>query len=271
MIFECVINVSEGKDKSGLEKIADFVGKEVIDIHSDNDHNRTVYTLASRNLNELKKAAQALTSKVFEDFTFDGHIGVHPRLGLIDVVPFVSYDEVNFVPTNNTIKAAIDFGTWAKEKFGVEIYFYDFASESKTTLPSIRKRESTNLKNAICVGARPPLVAINVNIQSSDLSFAKSIAKNIRESSGGLPGVRAIGLELPSKNIVQVSMNIVDLEIGNTENASFKIKEIAEGAGKFSEVELVGLVPRFHYDTWSDKFLEWSGLTPTCTVENRLE
>lgn len=282
MIFECVINVSEGRSPDSISLIRESGGKPVVDVHSDPDHNRSVFTLASRSLLEIENSARELTKKAHTTLTITKHCGVHPRFGVVDVVPFVSYNQLHNTPSVETIEAAIKFGEWANSQFDIPIFFYDYASPNMVTLPNLRKnmgakifpsipnRAVTKSADVICVGARPPLVAINVNLKTQDLSLAKTIAAEIRESSGGFRGIRAIGLQLIEQKMVQVSMNIVDLENASTELVCNMVATKATDANVESSVELVGLVPKFHFDTWSDEFLGYSGLTSSCTVESRL-
>lgn len=276
MIFECVINISEGRDHRVIGEIA--LGNHVRNIHMDADHNRSVLTLASTKLDDVFVSAQRITSAALEKLSFSAHQGVHPRLGIVDVVPFISYSDNDVKPTAETIATAKDFGQWLDD-LGTPIFFYDAASPDRTTLPSIRKYAfaqlppSLSVQNqnphtgATCVGARDPLIAINVNLDCRDVAWAQLIAQEIRESSGGLKGVRAIGLELYEQNRAQVSMNIVDVINVNVGDVCEKIRAIIKTRDHECDVELVGLVPEFQFLTWSKNFLAWSGLDNTCTVE----
>ncbi len=278
MIFECVINISEGRDVVAIDAIA-AAGDCVRDVHADRDHNRSVITLASRDLGDVESSAREVVGRALETLSLDTHEGVHPRLGVVDVVPFISYNGVDTSPSVETISAARSFGEWL-DALGTPVFFYDTASPESVTLPAIRKHAFTELMpslnvqsandktGATCVGAREPLIAINVNIDTSDLAVAQSIAREIRESSGGIAGVRAIGLELAEQGRVQVSMNIVDAVGVNAEMVCKKIRDIAAEKNYSSEVELVGLVPQFQFDQWSHEFLNWSGLDASCTVEH---
>ena len=208
MIYQCIINISEGRDNNVINSVADASEGICLDIHSDPDHHRSVLTLASNSLDETLSSAKAVSRAAIEQIEFESHEGVHPRVGAVDVVPFVSYDESGIKPNQETILAAKNFGTWINSEFDIEVYFYDMASNNETTLPEIRTNRDLsiapdipsalyyNRHGSVCVGAREPLLAINVNLDCNDLELAKTIAMQIRESSGGIKGVRAIGLEL---------------------------------------------------------------------------
>ena len=270
MIYECVINVSNGQDELTLESLANNIGKTCLDVHIDFDHNRSVFTLGGFNLNEVFESAQFLVERCYESFNFENHDGVHPRLGLVDVVPFISYDEETTIPSKETIEASINFGHWASEKYSTQIFFYDYASPEKVTLPYIRKNaiHDSSAYGSMCIGAREPLLAINVNVDSCDLFLATNIAKAIRESSGGIKGVRAIGLKLSSQKKVQVSMNIVNTVDVNAGEVCLEIKRSA--LPNDCEVELVGLVPMHQYEKWDNEFISWSNIDESFTVESRL-
>lgn len=289
MIFHCAINVSASEDNIVNDLRNDicnsaFPQNSLIDIHSDNDHNRSVFTFASRHLEKVFNDAQKLVEQSFENFDIAIHEGVHPRIGIIDVLPFVKYDETNGVlDTQNDTKFLDSVKFFAQQiydEFEVPIFFYDFASAGEVqSLPDIRKNAFKEIEpniganepheryGAIALGVRNPLVAINVNLVSTDLKLAKSIAKTVRESNGGVKGVRALGLELKSENMVQVSMNIVDLNKANVGDVCITVRNIASDFDVKSEVELVGLIPRFHFEKLSDDFLDWSGITEKSTIE----
>lgn len=289
MIFECVINVSASGGHSALD--SQFTSKtsphSCIDIHSDVDHNRSVFTFASRDLDLIFRDSKALIDESFKSFDISYHSGVHPRIGIVDVLPFVKYDEesgpIDLSNEDRFIEKIKTFALEINRKFDVPIFFYDFLHEDQVrTLPEIRKNAFIKFApdvgkkvahekyGAIALGIRNPLVAINVNLDSNDLDLAKQLAKEIRESSGGVKGVRALGLELKSRNKVQVSMNIIDLNHANVADVCITVRNMALDFEVSSEVELVGLLPKFHYEKLSSEFLSWSGLTETSTVENYL-
>ena len=289
MIFESVINVSAVSGHSALDSLFPIESDQhsCIDIHSDTDHNRSVFTFASRELESIFRDARLLIDESFKNFDINFHAGVHPRIGIVDVLPFVLYDEVSgpidLSKEESFAEKIKKFALEINKEFEVPIFFYDFLAEDQIhTLPEIRKNafikfaphmgknEPHEKYGAIALGIRNPLVAINVNLDSKDLDLAKQLAKEIRESSGGVKGVRALGLKLDSQNKVQVSMNIVDLNQANVGDVCVTVRNMALDFGVSSEVELVGLIPKFHFEKLSPEFLQWSKLTETSTVENYL-
>ena len=282
MIYECVINISEGTNVDLVAMIASAGGECVRDVHSDVDHNRSVLTIASQEIEEVTASAFGVVRTAIEHLEIDRHLGVHPRLGIVDVVPFVSYDNAGVEPSQKIIEAAQNFGAKVHEEFHIPIFFYDEASSEKRTLPFIRKNAFSSIApdlgnnmahrtaGAMCIGAREPLVAVNITLETKDLALAQSIARTVRESSGGIKGVRAIGLLLENQNSVQVSMNIVDVVNVNTGEICEEVRAIADAHNVASSVELVGLVPQKQFEMWSHSFLNWSGLDVSCTVEQRL-
>ncbi len=282
MIYECVINVSIAKEKALLDRVIDSAGDECIDVHQDLDHNRSVITLGSYSLSNVAESAYNVVEASIEKYEIANHKGVHPRLGIVDVVPFISYDETSVKPTAETILASHEIGSKVHENFNIPIFYYDYASELKTTLPYIRKNAFDKIKpdlgensanekfGTICIGAREPLIAINVNFDANDLTLAKKLAKNVRESTGGFKGVRAIGLELYSQNKSQVSMNIVDTKNVNLEEVLNHIIDSSDELDIKSEVELVGLMPQYVFETLSSDFRNDHGFSAKDTVEYRL-
>ncbi len=282
MIFECVINVSQGRDEKLLDTLADKFSPILLDVHRDHDHHRSVFTFGSRNLDLLVSTIKRFVEMTYGNSTYAEHNGVHPNFGFIDVVPFVSYDQTNRFPTDETIMAAIKFGEWINKYFDVDVSYYEQASKDDISLPQLRKNLKSNSRpdifskksgsefGQVCVGARQPLIAINVNLETGDRSLAKKIAKDIRESSGGIKNVRALSFDLKSQDKTQVSMNIIDAYETNVGCVALKIKEMASLNGVNSEVELVGLVPNFQFQQWSRDFLAWSNLDESVIIENKL-
>ncbi len=282
MIFECVINVSQGRDPEFFQGLTEKFKPFLLDIHQDFDHNRSVHTFASRNLIGLEEIVRNFTDFVLSKSTYLNHNGVHPNNGFIDVVPFISYDEYSKLPDQQTIRAATNYGKWIHEHHHLDVGFYDFACKQKTTLPQLRKNLKLGLGSnlistiqqsdhgKVCVGAREPLIAINVNLDTNDIKIAKKITSTIRESSGGEKNVRALSFELKSQNKTQVSMNIINAFETNAGEIALKVKNLATLSNVSSQVELVGLVPNFQFELWSKEFLSWSSLDETVTVEYRL-
>ena len=265
-ILECVPNISEGRDQSKITSIAQEVrkhkGVKLLDVSSDVDHNRSVFTFIGEPT-AVKKAALSFALKAIELIDMTKHQGAHPRLGAVDVVPFIPIQGLE-------MKEAVQ---WAREfggelgKRGVPIFFYEEAATSpeRRELPAIRKGEYEGLEEklrdpqwrpdagpasfnprsgATVVGARFPLVAYNVNLKTEDLALAKEIAKKVRFKDGGFPSVRAMGVPLLEKKIVQVSMNLTNYRVTNIPQVYEFIKEQALRKGvEVDSSEIVGLIP----------------------------
>lgn len=279
-MIECVPNVSEGRDAGVLGELAAACGASLLDLHHDRDHNRSVFTLAGPGPDDALTAVRALALAVAERLDQTTHRGVHPRLGALDVVPFVALGDQT---AEGAVAAARAFAEWWADARSVPVFLYDAADPEVRTLPATRHaafsgripdfgpdRPHPRL-GATAVGARAPLVAVNCRLDCADVSVARRIATEVRERDGGLPGVRALGLELTSVGRAQVSMNLVDLGRTGIEVACTTVRDRARAAGHTVEaVELVGLVPAATMRECSTDFLRWSGIDPGATIEDRL-
>ncbi|HEY3670560.1 MAG TPA: glutamate formiminotransferase [Acidimicrobiia bacterium] len=276
-MLECVPNVSEGRDPHVLDTLAAACGAALLDLHVDADHHRSVFTLAGSTTSD---AVRSLALAVAEHVGLMGHAGAHPRLGALDVVPFVALDGDTRV---DAVDAAHAFATWAVDALAVPIFFYDGADGAGRTLPATR-RDAFRARppdlgpstphptlGAVAVGAREPLVAVNCELARDDVVLARAIATQVRERDGGLPGVRALGLRLDSVGRAQVSMNLVALERTGLQDACRAVEARARDAGaEVARVELVGLVPAAELARCDDEFRAWSGIGPDDTIEGRL-
>ena len=281
-MLECVANVSEGRDVDALRAVAKCCGDSLIDVHADADHHRSVFTLAGPARYDAGPAARDLAGAVATNVSIATHDGVHPRLGALDVVPFVALGGTK-VERAQAADAARDFGTWWAETHEVPVFLYDDADPAGRDLPHIRRHAFKTRKpdfgpavphptlGATAVGARKPLVAINLLLVTGDVAVARRIAREIREQDGGLPGVRALGLMLESKGHPQVSMNLVDLDRTGIEDACLDVRELARREHTdVASVEVVGLVPGADLDRCSDEFLEWADIDASAAIEARV-
>ena len=249
-MLECVVNVSEGRDRSAIAAFAASCGDALLDVHADVDHHRSVFTLCGRDEADAPAAARSLTDAVAATVDLAHHVGVHPRLGAIDVVPFVA-----LAPTDpaHAVDAAREYGEWIVATHGVPVFLYGAADPQGRTLPDARRdgfvARPPDLGppnphprlGAVAVGARPPLVAINVEVDGPDLVLVRAVAGRVRERDGGLPGVRALGLALPEIGRTQVSMNLVDLERTTIEAASTAVERLViSDGGRPTLIELDG-------------------------------
>jgi glutamate formiminotransferase len=268
MIIECVANVSEGRDAHALAVMAQAIhavpGAHLADVHSDLDHHRSVFTVLGGPA-AVEAAALALAEAALARIDMREHHGLHPRLGALDVVPFV--------PLGNTpMRVAVDtawrVGEALAARHALPVYFYGAAARSsaRRELPDVRRGGYENLAarlgtpagapdvgparfdgraGAIVVGARDVLVAYNVWLETPEIDVARAVARAVRERDGGLPAVRALGLPLPSRGVVQVSLNLLDYRLTPLPVAFDRIAEEAHRRGvAVRRGELVGLAPR---------------------------
>lgn len=280
-MLEAVVNVSEGKDERRIGAIGAAAGRALLDVHTDPDHHRSVFTIAARESAISEAAVRRLTEVALEDLDLADHAGVHPRLGVVDVVPFVALSPT---PPDVAVAAAHAFGAWLARVHRVPVFFYADAAAVARTLPTVRRDAFTPALGpdlgpevrdphlgATAVGARPPLVAVNVELATDDISIARRIARETRERDGGLLGVRALGLPLESRGTVQVSMNLVDLAATGIERACTEVRDRARvWEVPVTRVELVGLLPAAELARCSPAFRTWSGLDERVTIEARL-
>jgi glutamate formiminotransferase len=267
-IVECVPNFSEGRRKAVVDAIAAAIaatpGVRLLDVEMDANHNRCVVTFIG-DRNAVAKAAMAGARKAVELIDMNQHHGEHPRIGALDVLPFIP---VAGISMEACADLAREVGKRLADELGIPVYLYEAAATrpDRKDLPNIRKGEYEGLKREIetnpdrrpdfgpakmhptagatVVGARPLLVALNVNLATKDVRVAKRIAKAIRESNGGLPAVRAKGFELADRGLVQVSMNLIDYHKTSPLCVFEKIEKLAAEEGvTVAESEVVGLLP----------------------------
>ena len=280
-VFECVANVSEGQRADVLAELATACGDALLDVHTDADHHRSVFTLAGGDPATVVEAALRLARAVDRTVDLSRHAGVHPRLGALDVVPFVALDPAG---AGQAAEAGRSFSAAVASAFDLPVFLYDGADPARRTLPSTRKEAFVSRApdhgpqaphprlGAVCVGVRPPLIAINCELATDDVAVAAAVARAVRERDGGLPGVRALGFPLASRRRAQVSMNLVDLASTGLEAACTAVDEQAHRLGsKVVAVELVGLVPAAELARCSPAFLASTGLGPDHSVEARLQ
>ncbi len=266
-LIECVPNISEGRDQRVLDAIAEAIravpGVRLADIHADPDHHRSVFTFLGPP-EAVEAAALAMAVRALELIDMRQHRGVHPRIGAVDVVPFVPLEGMTF---EEAVTTAHRFGRTLGERCGVPVFFYGEAAlrPERRRLPDLRRGQYEGLgerlkdpsgrpdagptsnprSGATAVGVRGVLIAFNVLLASPDVAVARAIARRIRESSGGLPAVQAMGVYLASRGLVQVSMNLLDYRKTAPWQVYETIREEAARRGvEIRGVELVGLAPR---------------------------
>ena len=293
-IIECVPNVSEGRRPAIVEALVTAIrnvpGVRVLDYSSDPSHNRSVLTLAGEAA-ALKAAILALFERALATIDLRTHAGEHPRLGAVDVVPFVPIEGVTMA---ECVALASETAKAVAERFGVPVYLYEEASTNpaRKNLEDIRRGEFEGLAQkmrnpdwapdfgppaphesagASVIGARRPLIAYNINLATDRLDVAKKIAAAIRHSSGGFRFVKAMGIALEDRGIVQVSMNLTNFE----KTPIFRVFEVVtREAARYGvnvlESEIVGLVPAAALVATADYFLQLSAFKSDQVLETRL-
>src|SRR6476646_3850562 len=253
-LVECVPNFSEGRDKAKVDAIVEAMkmdGVFLLDREMDADHNRCVITLVGER-EAIQEAAIRGVGKAAELIDLNQHQGAHPRMGASDVIPFIPIDGVTI---EDCVAMARHVGEQIWKRFQIPVYFYEAAATKpeRTNLENIRRGQFEGIRDEIAtnparlpdfgearihatagatvVGARKPLIAYNVNLNTSDVEVAKKIAKRIRFSTGGFRFVKGMGLLLKERNQAQVSMNLTDYEQTSIELVFETVKREAERFG----------------------------------------
>ena len=293
-VIECVPNVSEGRRLDVVEKMAAALkavpGLRVLDVQSDASHNRSVFTLAG-DAAALSAGIPVLFERAVADIDLRNHKGEHPRLGAVDVVPFIPIDGVTM---DECVKLAKAVAADVASRFTLPIYLYEDASANpaRKNLEDIRRGEFEGLAakmakpewapdfgpaaphqsaGASVIGARMPLIAYNINLNTDRLDVAKKIAAAIRMSSGGLRYVKAMGIPLEDRGIVQVSMNLTNYEKTPIFRVFDLVKREAERYGvSVLESEIVGLVPAAALRQSVEYYLQLDGFSADQVLENKL-
>ncbi|NBG87316.1 glutamate formimidoyltransferase [Isachenkonia alkalipeptolytica] len=266
-IVQCVPNFSEGRDPKKVDRIVEpFRGKQgvkLLDYSSDEDHNRTVVTLVGEP-DPLKEAVIEAMGIATEEIDMTKHEGQHPRMGATDVVPFIPIKNVTM---DEAIELSKEVAKAVNEKYDLPIFLYEKSATAphRQNLAKVRKGQFEAMEEKVqeedwepdfggkkihptagitAVGARMPLVAFNVNLDTDDIDFANQIAKNVRHLSGGFRYCKGIGIELKDRGIVQVSMNMTDF----TKTALYRVFELIKIEAKRYGVnvvgsEIIGLLP----------------------------
>jgi len=292
-LLECVPNISEGRDQEKISSLAEEVkkhkGVKLLDFSSDKDHHRSVFTFIGAP-ESIKDAAFSLAMKAIDLIDMRKHKGGHPRLGAVDVVPFVP---IQGMEMEEAVQIAHEFGKGLGRR-GIPVFFYEEAAihPERKDLPSVRKGEYEELQvklmdlrwkpdegpaqfnpksGATIVGARLPLVAYNVNLKTNDLSLAKEIAKRVRFKDGGFPHVRAMGVDLKEKGIVQVSMNLTNYRVTSIPKVYEFIKEEALKKGiEIEGSEIVGLIPLRALESIAQSYLQCPPFSVRQIIEQRI-
>jgi len=293
-IVECVPNFSEGRDLEKVEKIVQaFRAKEnvkLLDYSTDKDHNRCVVTVVGEP-EALKEAMIEAIGNAVGLIDMTKHEGQHPRMGAVDVVPFIPIRNVTIEEAD---KLAKEVAKEASEKYGLPFFLYEKSASAshRENLATIRKGQFEGMAEKMtddmwkpdfgpstihptagvtAIGARMPLVAFNINLGTSDLSVADKIAKQVRHLGGGFRFVKAMGVELEERKIVQVSMNLTDY----TKSAVYRVFETVKMEAQRYGVnvvgsEVIGLVPMQALIDCAEYYLRIENFSMDQVLETRL-
>ena len=289
-LIECVPNVSEGRDAGVIRRLADAIeaeGARLVDVHCDVDHHRSVFTILGAP-EVVERAVLALARLAVDVVDLTRHRGAHPRVGAIDVIPFVPLQGSRM---RDAVASAHRVGLVFAAECDVPVFFYAEAAarRDRRELPIVRRGGFEQLAERLCapawrpdagpaaphptagaavIGARRPLIAFNAVLDSGDLTVADGIARAVRESSGGLPGVRALPIFLASRGLTQVSMNLLDYERTSPRTVGRRVEMEAHRVGvRVREYELVGCAPAETFEPWPDTFAPVAGLKPSQLLE----
>jgi glutamate formiminotransferase / 5-formyltetrahydrofolate cyclo-ligase len=293
-LIECIPNLSEGRRAGVVADIATAIreipGVRLLDLQSDASHNRSVLTLVG-DAGPLEHAVLTLFDRAVAVIDLRTHQGEHPRVGAVDVVPFVPIEGVTM---DECVTLARQVGAAVAARFDLPVFLYEEASDTafRKNLEDIRRGEFEGLAEkmadprwapdfgprrphptagASIIGARMPLIAYNINLATNRLDVAKKIASAVRMSSGGFRFVKAMGIRLDDRDIVQVSMNLTHFE----KTPIFRVfeavrREAARYGVQILESEIVGLVPAAALVQAAEFYLQLEGFKPDQVLETRL-
>jgi glutamate formiminotransferase len=282
-VVECVPNFSEGRNPAivnGIEDAIRSAGAKILDRTLDHDHHRSVITFAASS-QSVGEAAFRGVRRAVESIDLRNHSGVHPRIGAADVVPFVP---IQGVTLEDCVVIARHTGRRIWEELRVPVYLYEAAAlrpecrnlanirHGRVPEPDFGDFALHPSAGAVVVGARKFLIAFNVNLATADLEVARRIAKTVRQSSGGLPYVKAIGVLLASRNQAQVSMNLTDFEQTPIHVAFEAVRAEAARLGvAIAGTEFIGLVPGKALEMTAAWYLAVENFVPGVILEHRLD
>jgi len=288
--LESVPNFSEGRDEETIAALSEALTgpARLLDVHVDADHNRSVFTLVGRG-EELVESLVAGICCARDRIDLRRHEGAHPRTGAADVVPVVPIRPQQEPAAR---EAALALGARIATELELPVFFYGRLTDDGREPRFFRRGGSAGLQarmdagelvpdrgpttlhpsaGGVLVGVRRPLIAFNVNLRTTDVEVAQEIARLVRESEGGYPGVRALGLRLPSAGMVQVSMNVTDWEAAALYGIVQRIAAEAEARGvEVAGSELVGLMPAGAAVEAAGSILKIAGFDPSRVLELRL-
>ncbi|MFL5959226.1 MAG: glutamate formimidoyltransferase [Gaiellaceae bacterium] len=287
--LEAVPNFSEGRDRATIAAIGEALARHarLLDVHSDEDHNRSVYTLVGSE-QQLVAALLEGVACAGERIDLRRHEGAHPRIGAADVVPLVPIRETD---AERARAAALVLARRLGDELALPVFLYaDLAPgrgpaffrrggpaelqrriDAGELAPDFGPAQLDERAGGVIVGARPPLIAFNVNLEGDDLEAAREVARAVRERDGGFPGVRALGLRLPRAGHVQVSLNVEDWRASPLHEVVAAVEREARARDlDVKGAELVGLLPAGAAVAAAGSLLRVAGLDPSHVLELRL-
>jgi glutamate formiminotransferase len=287
--LESVPNFSEGRDAETISALRNALGAhaDVLDVHSDVDHNRSVFTLVGDDVS-LVEGLLAGIARARERIDLRRHEGAHPRIGAVDVVPIVALDAAD---RERARDAALRLGERVGSELGLPVFLYGESAPDRGPAfyrrggpeelqrridagelePDFGPPRLDERAGGVIVGARRPLIAFNVNLATPDVEIARAIASVVRERGGGFAGVRALGLSLPSAGHAQVSMNVEDFEAAALHEIVERVEAEARARGtEMTGAELVGLMPAGAAVAAAGAILRIDGFDPSHVLELRL-
>ena len=270
-MFECVVNISEGRDRIVLDQLALACGSSLRDLHSDQEHHRSVFTLIDEP-SALARSVRALIDASFERLDLRRHEGIHPRFGVVDVVPFVALDTAQ----RDAARALRDeTGQWIADSYDVPVFYYGPLDGTLRTLPEVRRLafrilepdagpdETSERLGAVAVGERAVMLAWNLWLSGTSIERARELAAAVRQES-----VRALGFSV--RDQVQVSCNLIDpLNVG-PDVVYDEVARLLGGVERIEHAELVGLCPRAVLEALDPGRWRALGLSEATTIEARL-
>ena len=290
MLIESVPNVSDGRRPDVVDRLVAAIeaggGVYLLDRTSDASHNRSVFTLAGEH-EPVQDALERLVGAAIHEIDMDTHRGEHPRIGAVDVIPFVPLAATTM---DDCVELARGFGRRIAERFDLPVYFYANAATrpERARLADVRRGQYEGLREeidqhgrepdagparlhpsagAVAVGARPFLIAYNINLASDDVGLAKRIARRVRESGGGMPRVQANGFWIEELHRAQVSMNLLDFTVTPLWLVWDTVRDVAgEDGVELAESELIGLAPLAAFLAVADR----AGAPSEDPIERRL-
>ena len=295
-LVECIPNFSEGRKPETVQLISDAISASknacVLDTHIDPDHNRSVITFVAPPETIVDAAVNAVR-RASELIDMRTHSGEHPRLGATDVLPFVPLDGMSM---DDCVRLAHEAGTIIARELSIPVYYYERAAlrSDRVNLEDVRRGALELLREqittspdrapdaglaqvhesagAIAVGARPFLIAFNVILRSSDIAIARQIARTIRARNGGLPFVKALGFQLQTRGLVQVSMNLINYKVtGMTEVYDAIAREADRLGVEIDSAEIVGLIPRDALDRNAAYFTKLENFSESKILEHQID